>query len=183
MNDELAKVEGGEIAALLIPTTVTLVTARGRDGADKVATVAWAMPISHEPSLMAVALRPQGQTARAMADAGCFAINVLGAGSKSVSIATTCGRKQGVSDRIAEAGLDLAEGLEVTAPRIRQAISWIECELVERHACGDHDLFIGRTVSATTRGTLDESGRLVPLAPLLMSQRSRFGHFEEGFGL
>ncbi len=84
-----------EIATLLIPTTVTLVTARDASGTDKVATIAWAMPISHEPSLIAVAIRPGGQTACAMRASGSFIVNVLGASEDAVPIAMTCGKKHG----------------------------------------------------------------------------------------
>lgn len=60
MTESFSKLTGNEIATLLVPTTVTLVTARDVTGMDKVATIAWVMPISHEPSLIAVAIRPGG---------------------------------------------------------------------------------------------------------------------------
>lgn len=181
MQDCLNELTGSEIATALIPTTVTLVTARTEAGEDKVATIAWAMPVSHEPSLIAVAIRPGGSTARAIAESGAFIVNVLGGEDAAVTIAMTCGKKQGVEDRFAEAALSFAEGHEVAAARIDQAISWIECELMESHVYGDHELFIGKTLSATTRGGLDERGKLVPEPALLMGQRGCFGHFEEGF--
>lgn len=180
-EEKIIDLSGSEIATLLIPTTVTLVTARTPQGDDRVATIAWVMPISHEPSLIAVAIRPGGSTARAIEDAGCFIVNVLGADDEAAERAITCGRKQGVADRVAEASLELAEGRQVGAARIEQAISWIECELVESQVHGDHELFIGRTLSATTRGGLDDDGKLVPLPALLMGQRGCFGRFEEGF--
>ena len=180
-KETLNELAGNEIAALLIPTTVVLVTARDASGEDKVATIAWAMPISHEPSLIAVAIRPGGQTACAIAESGCFVVNVLGANDTSVAQAMTCGKKQGVDDRFAEAGLVAHEASQVDAVRIEQAISWIECELVESQVHGDHELFIGRTLVAETRGELDENGKLMPQPALLMGQRGRFGHFEEGF--
>lgn len=175
------ELHGNEIATLLIPTTVTLVTARDANGTDKVATIAWAMPISHEPSLIAVAIRPDGQTARAMGESGSFVVNVLGADDASVAMAAICGKKRGVDDRFAQAGLTACEASQADAARIEQAISWIECELVESRAYGDHELFIGRTLVAETRGALDEEGKLVPQPALLMGQRGRFGRFEEGF--
>lgn len=181
MTGSLSELSGNEIAALLIPTTVTLVTARDATGADKVATIAWAMPISHEPSLIAVAIRPGGQTACAMRESGCFVVNVLGADDEAVAIAMTCGKKAGVDDRIGQAGLVTAAATQVDAVRIEQAISWIECELVESQVHGDHELFIGRTLVAETRGELDGNGKLVPAPALLMGQRAQFGHFEEGF--
>ena len=174
--DGLTQLHGAEIAAALIPTTVTLVTARDETGADKVATIAWAMPISHEPSLMAVSIRPGGQTACAM-ERGCFVVNVLPRGARHA--AAVCGRKQGVADRVAEARLALEPARRVDAARVGQAISWLECEVTGHEPCGDHELFIARTLLAETRGRLDEAGTLDAPAPLLMAQRGCFGHFEE----
>lgn len=168
---------GSEIAVALIPTTVTLVTARDASGADKVATIAWAMPVSHTPSLIAVSIRPGGQTAKAMAASGCFVVNVLGRGQEG--IAAVCGAKSGVDDRVGAAGLSMSDAQRVNASRVEQAVSWIECELLERRPCGDHELFIGRTLAAQTRGSLDAAGKLVPQSPLVMGQRGCFGHFEE----
>lgn len=181
MTKSFSELTGSEIATLLIPTTVTLVTARDASGADKVATIAWAMPISHEPSLIAIAIRPDGQTACAMRESGCFVVNVLGADEDAVHVAMTCGKKQGVGNRFAEAGLMVCPAAHVGAARIEQAISWIECELVESRVYGDHELFIGRTLVAETRGELDGNGKLEPCPALLMGQRGRFGHFEKGF--
>ncbi len=180
---ELAELHGNEIATLLIPTTVTLVTARLNDESeqrDRVATIAWVMPISHEPSLIAEAIRPDGSTARAMEQSGSFIVNVLGADSDAVRIAMVCGKKHGVEDRFAEAEITGTTGEKADALRIDQAVSWIECELVDHKVYGDHELFIGRTLCAQTRGTLNERGKLVPEPALLMGQRACFGHFEKG---
>ena len=181
MTESFSKLTGNEIATLLVPTTVTLVTARDATGMDKVATIAWVMPISHEPSLIAVAIRPGGQTACAMRESGCFVVNVLDADEDAARIAMACGKKHGVEDRFAEAGLTACPAAHIDAARIEQAISWIECELVESRVHGDHELFVGRTLVAETRGELDGNGKLEPCPALLMGQRGRFGRFEKGF--
>ena len=174
---ELTELHGNEIATALIPTTVTLVTARGEEGIDRVATIAWVMPISHEPSLIAVAIRPGGLTSTAMASSGCFVVNVLPADGAQMAI--VCGTKHGVDDRVTAAGLELSPARRVNASRVEQAVSWVECGLVEHRIYGDHELFIGRTLIAETRGRLDGQGKLIPERPLLMGQRGCFGHFEE----
>ncbi len=180
---DYAELHGNEIATLLIPTTVTLITARLNDEPeqrDRVATIAWVMPISHEPSLIAVAIRPGGSTARAMKQSGSFIVNVLGADADAARIAMVCGKKSGVEDRFAEAGISGTPGERADALRIEQAVSWIECELVDHKVYGDHELYIGRTLCAQTRGTLDEREKLIPEPALLMGQRACFGHFEKG---
>jgi flavin reductase (DIM6/NTAB) family NADH-FMN oxidoreductase RutF len=171
------QVTGNEVAALLLPETVKLVTAYDEAGQACVATIAWVMSISHEPSMLAVSIRPKGRTARAMASSGCFVVNVPAKGAGRA--AAICGKKQGVADRFAEAQITAVPAKKVAAPRVAEAVSWLECELQEHRPTGDHELFIARVVLAETRGTLDEHGKLEPVAPLVMGQRGCFGHFEE----
>lgn len=175
MND----VAGNQIAALLIPTAVTLVTAYDEDLEACVATIAWVMPISHDPSIIAVSIRPDGRTSNAMASSGCFVVNTLPATEEGARIAVTCGKKSGVEDRFAEAHITAIEGCSVKAPRVEEAVSWIECELIEHAVHGDHELFLGKTVCAQTRSALSENGTVDPDPVLLMGQRGHFGTFQE----
>lgn len=165
---ELKDFEGAQIATLLTPTTLTLVTARDVEG-DCVATCAWVNPLSHEPSLIGVSLRPGGRTASAIADNGSFCVNVLPAGTKRLAVA--CGKKgAGQPERFESAGLTKLACEKVDAVRVGEAMSWIECELVDRKVYGDHELFVGRALVAQGRDG----------EPLLMQGRSSFGRFAEG---
>lgn len=168
-------IEGKEIAALLVPTCVTLVTSRNNAQQDCVASVAWAMPLSHEPSIMAIALRPAGKTARAIVEGNSFCINTLR--PDQAQSAVVCGTK--VDDRFAQANLSTQNSLYVKAPRIREALSWIECELLEHKTYGDHELYVGRTCIAQTSAHVRDDGKLIPQPTLMMAQRGCFGHFEE----
>lgn len=162
---DLTDFEGKEIATLLTPTTLALVTARDAGG-DCVATCAWVNPLSHEPSLIGVCLRPGGRTARAIVDGACFCVNVLPAGTKR--IAAICGAKgEGQPERFEAAGLTKAAACKVDAVRVQEAMSWIECELVDHRSYGDHELYVGRTLVAQSVGG----------NPLLMQGRGSFGVF------
>lgn len=162
---ELRELEGSEVATLLTPTTLCLVTARDAEG-DCVATCAWVNPLSHEPSLIGVSLRPGGRTARAIAESGCFCVSVLAAGSRGIALA--CGRKgAGQPERFEAAGLEKRPCEHIGAVRVAQAMSWIECQLEDCPVYGDHQLFVGRTLLAQTAGG----------SPLLMEGRSSFGSF------
>lgn len=165
---ELVEFEGAQVATLLTPTTLTLVTARDAQG-DCVATCAWVNPLSHEPSLIGVSLRPGGRTSNAIAEGGCFCVNVLPAGAKKIAVA--CGKKgAGQPERFKAAGLEKLACSKIDAVRVAGAASWIECELVDRKVYGDHELFVGRTLLAQgTKGA----------QPLLMRGRSAFGEFAE----
>ena len=69
---------------------------------------------------------------------------------------------------LSAAGLEALPCERIGAVRIAQAVSWIECELLDMPVYGDHQLFVGRTLIAQTAGG----------APLLMEGRSAFGRFE-----
>ncbi len=164
---DLQSFEGNQVATLLTPTTITLVTAKDTQG-DCVATCAWANPLSHEPSLIGVCLRPSGRTAQAIVQGGCFCVNVLPAGAQDIAVA--CGKKgSDQPERFAAAGLAKEPAQRIDAVRVGQAMSWIECELVESHTFGDHELYVGRVLAAQSR-----EGQ-----PLLMQGRSSFGVFDE----
>lgn len=160
---------GNQIATLLTPTTVCLVTSRDQLG-DVVATCAWVNPLSHEPSLIGVCLRPEGRTARALESSGEFCINVLPAGEEAVKLACCCGRKgEGQPERFQAAGIQKLPCRHVGAVAIAQACGVIECRLVDSKVYGDHCLYVGQTLYA--------AGRDVPA--LLMEGRSAFGRFKE----
>lgn len=162
---ELKELSGNEVATLLTPTTLCLVTSRDAEG-DCVATCAWVNPLSHEPSLIGVSLRPGGRTARAIEQSGCFCVNVLPAGACELALA--CGRKgAGQPERFGAAGLEKRPCRHIAAVRVGQAMSWIECRLQDSPVYGDHQLFVGRTLLAQTAGG----------SPLLMQGRSAFGVF------
>ena len=89
--------------------------------------------------------------------------------SMTRDIALACGRKgAGQPERFEAAGLEALPCERIGAVRIAQAVSWIECELLDMPVYGDHQLFVGRTLIAQTAGG----------APLLMEGRSAFGRFE-----
>ncbi len=162
---ELTELHGAEIATILTPTTVSLVTAKDDEG-DCVATCAWVNPLSHEPSLIGVCLRPGGKTAKAIVKNGCFCVNVLPAGAKELAVA--CGKKgPDQPERFEAAGLTKNAARKVDAVCIAEASAWIECELVDHKAYGDHELYVGRTLVAQTTGG----------DALLMQGRKCFGRF------
>lgn len=163
--DMCTELLGKEVATLLTPTTLTLVTARDGEG-DCVATCAWVNPLSHEPSLIGVCLRPGGRTAVAIEESGEFCVSVLPVEMKHAAL--VCGKKGAEQpERFDAAGLERIAAQKVDAVRVAGAVGWIECELVDRRVYGDHELYVGRTLVAQRAGG----------DPLLMMGRSAFGAF------
>jgi flavin reductase (DIM6/NTAB) family NADH-FMN oxidoreductase RutF len=46
--------------------------------------------------------------------------------------------------------IDWTPGTLTQAPLLRGALAWLECELTEVHASGDHSIFLGKVVSSSS---------------------------------
>ncbi|HSU72748.1 MAG TPA: flavin reductase family protein [Candidatus Binatia bacterium] len=53
-------------------------------------------------------------------------------------------------DKFQETGLTLAECETIDCPRIAEAVAYLECELVEEKAVGDHVLFVGKVLRSVS---------------------------------
>lgn len=89
----------------------------------------------------------------ALTAAGRFAVNILGAHQEPVARhfadkSRTLGAAQ--FERV-----DWRAGEHTGAPILDDSVAWLECELTESHAFGDHTIFIG-TVLATGQGAAGE---------------------------
>ena len=81
----------------------------------------------------------KGQTHENLQKAGHFAINILSAD------------QQDLSDRFAFTGPKDFSGLDTTtdvtgAPNLQNTLGYVDCELHEVLAGGDHDIFIGKII-------------------------------------
>jgi flavin reductase (DIM6/NTAB) family NADH-FMN oxidoreductase RutF len=52
-------------------------------------------------------------------------------------------------DKFAAARLTRADCTRLTdCPRVKEALGWLECELLEEHPCGDRVLFVGKVIAS-----------------------------------
>ncbi|MBM3775273.1 MAG: flavin reductase family protein [Acidobacteria bacterium] len=102
------------------------------------------MSLSLDPPLVLIAVGKRNRTAQQITECGCFAINVLGA------------EQEPVARRFATNGVKDLSGVacsraETGAPVLTDALSWVECRLVETLPGGDHYVFIGEIVAGAAR--------------------------------
>jgi flavin reductase (DIM6/NTAB) family NADH-FMN oxidoreductase RutF len=124
---------------------VAVVTTRDDGGRPCALTASAFTSVSADPPLVLVCVDRAATAHAAVEHHGWFAVNVLAHGQESLSrqFAASGGDKfSGVPCREGLAGLPLLEG----------ALTTLECRLVERHAGGDHTIFVGRVEGATTQG-------------------------------
>lgn len=159
---------------LLHPCRAVLVTC----GVEKpnIIAIAWIMPVSRDPPLLALAVSPKRYSHKLIVEGGEFVVNVPPFELKEEVL--FCGRKSGRDvDKFEASGLTKEPSKEVRVPRIKECIAFMECKLEMVVPAGDHDIFIGRVLHACARkGLLAKSGvwDLDEVRPLLHLGRDKF---------
>ena len=134
-----------KVVRVLHPCVVTLVTCAGR-GVENVLAVAWAMPVSADPPMVAVSISPKRYSYGLIGESGEFVVNVVS--SEMLEAVWKCGSFSGREvDKFALAGLEKEPSKAVKPPRVKGALASLECRVANRVEAGDHVLFIGEVVA------------------------------------
>lgn len=130
---------------------VVVVTTAASDGRPAGVTATAVCSVSLEPPLVLVCLGAGSRTRNLIAKAGRYAINVLGAGDRHHSE-----RFSGTGDGKFD-GVTWGPGVASGCPILVGALAVCECDLEQSVEAGDHTIFIGRVIGATTaEGELDQ---------------------------
>jgi len=125
-----------------------LVSCIGKNGKPNILPIAWAMPTSHEPAMVAISISPNRHSHRLIEETGEFVINIPTLDIVKETLA--CGRTSGKNhDKFIETGLTLIPARKVGAPIVRECIAHIECKVRNQFKTGDHTIFVGEIVEAT----------------------------------
>jgi len=125
---------------------VALVTAAVKGYAD-VSTVAWAMMISGDPPLVAIAVEPVRRIHELITRSDEFTMTVPHAGL--LREVHHCGSVSGADhDKFAETGLHAVSARQVEAPWIDECVAHLECGVVGQSGQGDHSLFVAEVLAA-----------------------------------
>jgi flavin reductase (DIM6/NTAB) family NADH-FMN oxidoreductase RutF/DNA-binding GntR family transcriptional regulator len=139
---------------------VTVITTRAND-ADHGTTASAVSSLSMDPPMVLVCLNQTSATRAAVRDAGCFAVNILGAdqGDIAYRFATKSG-----TDKFT--GVEISRGRR-DVPLIGRALAYLECRVAEMVTGGTHTVFLADVQNAGA----------VEGAPLTYF-RGTFGRFE-----
>ncbi len=105
-------------------------------------TVSSVVSLSLEPPLVGVAISEQAAMHELLRRAGGFTLSLLAAGQDSLAKHFA----RGVPPIAMWEGVDLLPG--DGAPRLADALGWVDARLAGEAAAGDHTLFLGEVVSA-----------------------------------
>jgi flavin reductase (DIM6/NTAB) family NADH-FMN oxidoreductase RutF len=143
---------------LLHPMHIVLVSCVGKTNKPNVTTVAWAMPTSINPPLLAISLAPTRHTHTLIEESGEFTVNIPTL--EILQAVYSCGSLTGRSfDKFKKANLTQMPGKKVKAPAVRECIAHLECEVDGQMVTGDHTIFVGKILEAyADMGVFSESG-------------------------
>ena len=137
------------IPALIGPRQVVLVTCRGsvqkqfsaeREERDNITPVNWHMPCS--AGRYAIALHTRSFSAQLIRQSGSFVVNFIPETMKA--IAEACGAVSGAAaDKFGRFSIAAEAAEKIDAPRLRGALGFLECSVVQQVPCDDYLLFIG----------------------------------------
>jgi flavin reductase (DIM6/NTAB) family NADH-FMN oxidoreductase RutF/CheY-like chemotaxis protein len=140
---EKAEVKTQDILFRSISNGVYIVTVEDKGQINGV-TTPWVTQLSYDPVMVMVAISPLRKCHEMITNSGQFALNVLASAQVDVAsrFALTTGREmdkfEGVAPQRTRAGNPLLSGV----------FAYIDCELVNTVAVGDHSLFVGEVTGA-----------------------------------
>lgn len=104
--------------------------------------------ISIDPPLMMASIGQQSETHRAMVGSHAFAVSVLAEDQQALAECFAQPTTAVKLTRFCDAEWHEAE---TGSPILEGAIAYFDCRLIERHAGGDHTIFVGEIVAAGYR--------------------------------
>jgi len=130
--------------AYLSPRQVVLITSR-LDNMDNVLPIDWHMPLSFFPKLYCICLESKNFSSEVIKVSKCFAVNFMSAEYEDQILMS--GRISGTdADKFKLTGFEKIAAAKIDVPLIKNALGWLECEVIQKIITGDHTLFIGRVV-------------------------------------
>lgn len=116
----------------------------------------WAMQVSIDPKLLAVAVRGDSLTHELVDASRAFSLNVLKREDRALARAFTKPAVEG-PEPDALSGARVISGSS-GAPLLTQAAAWLECQVTAQMATGDHTIFVGEVINC---GAPDEEAEVL----------------------
>ena len=132
---------------ILHPMHTALVSCVGKAAKPNITTVAWVMPTSINPPLLAISLAPTRHSHTLIEESGEFIVNIPTL--ELLQAVYACGSLTGRSfNKFKKTNLTQMPAKKVKAPVIRECIAHLECEVDSQFTTGDHTIFVGKILEA-----------------------------------
>ncbi len=114
---------------------------------DNIIVLDWHMPLSFDPFLYAISIGKKRFSLDLIKKSKVFAVNFMPLHLEEDVL--FCGRNSGEHlDKFKETNLTKEEAKKIECPRIKQALAYLECEVIQEVETGDHILFIGKVLNS-----------------------------------
>jgi len=125
--------------------SVAVVTVKKGDTLNAM-TAAWAVPVSHQPTLVVIHVAPQRYSHDLVMEAKEFGLSILADDQTDVSqhAGTVSGRRV---DKFASGLLRQKAPKIIATPVLEGCAATMECKLEKAISMGDHTIFVGRVVA------------------------------------
>lgn len=148
------------------PHPTALITTISKDGKPNIIAVAWIIPTSIKPPLLAISIGKTRYSHQLLAETGEFVANIPT--KELLDKVEYCGSTSGRNvNKFEEAGLTSKLAKKVKPPIIEECAAHIECKVMHKFSTGDHTLFIGEVLAAYADGELFTDKWQVERAKLL----------------
>jgi flavin reductase (DIM6/NTAB) family NADH-FMN oxidoreductase RutF len=145
----------------LQPAPKVLVSCRDQAGNNNALAVAYCGNCSYAPPMVMVGIVPSRYSYHMVKETGCFVVNLVPKTMRAAFDYLGSHSAKDEADKLANAGVNLAEAAKVNAPLLADCPVNIECTVVNSIMTGSHEMFIGRVeyVHAPAE-CLDEKGAI-----------------------
>ena len=125
------------------PRQVIIVTSRHK-GKDNMMTLSWHSPASFNPELYAIFVGKQRYSYELIKKSKCFCVNFISKDDEDIAV--FAGRNSGRdTDKFEK--IEKQECEKIDCPKLKNAMAYIECELIDEFKAGDHAIFLGKVVN------------------------------------
>ncbi len=151
---------------LLHPRNVVMVSCTDKAEKTNIITLAWSMPTSSNPPLVAISVAPQRYSHGLIEETKEFVVNVPTI--EIVKETLFCGRRSGREhDKFKETPLTALRAKKVQAPIIKECVAHLECKLVQKITTGDHTIFVGEVLAAhANEGVFNDKFNISKVSPI-----------------
>lgn len=144
---------------VVYPRQVVLVTSRAavktklslkKEVKDNIFTLSWHSPVSFKPELYAIIVGKERFSYKLIYESKVFVVNFMPYELKDKVL--YCGRISGEHvDKFKETGLTKEEAETIDCCKIKQALGYLECEVINEVEAGDHVIFIGKILKTALK--------------------------------
>lgn len=154
---------GSRDAVQLVQThPVCIVTTVNDEGVCDAATFSWVSPASFDPPMVAVMVSPERYTHQNLETSGEFVVNVVTKHFLDEAVYVGSVSFKDNPNKLDNSEFSLTDPKKINAPRLQEAVAWLECTVEKMVGTGDHSVVVGKIEYAEVDDEFWEDGRFLP---------------------